>query len=317
MQQCGDALVGPAHLSILLETIIDDGFHLRHGGTRGHRQAGARSQAVVHQPGAVVAQGSDEFGHRRQQCAIAPGLDARNRSRLPSARRCRSRHVDDSAYRRNRAVGFSATLHRPRRHWSTASPIRAIFQHAFHAAGLRYFNPHSFRNTLVQLEQALCRDAAQFRAWSQNRGHERVPTTFLSNGAVAPPRHGQINQSLVMEGGQTPAQADVVAQVVVQAMRGAGLLGGQCRPPRLLQSVAARPKGIDELPSPECQIKVTKSALGRDRRLAVGDPLLPFALTTRASAVQRNLTAASGWLRKGRCDRRKPQHAAQGGCRPL
>ena len=38
-----------------------------------------------------------------------------------------------------------------REHWSSATPIRAIFRSAFEAAGLPYFNPHSLRNTLVQL----------------------------------------------------------------------------------------------------------------------------------------------------------------------
>lgn len=31
-----------------------------------------------------------------------------------------------------------------RRAWSHAGPIRAIFKEAFTAAGLEYFNPHSF-----------------------------------------------------------------------------------------------------------------------------------------------------------------------------
>ena len=40
-----------------------------------------------------------------------------------------------------------------RKHWCTASPIRTIFREAFTGAGLPYFNPHSFRNTIVQLGQ--------------------------------------------------------------------------------------------------------------------------------------------------------------------
>lgn len=51
-----------------------------------------------------------------------------------------------------------------RRHWSTATPIRTIFQGTFDAAGLPYFNPHSFRSTVVLLGQTWCRDAEQFRA---------------------------------------------------------------------------------------------------------------------------------------------------------
>ena len=110
------------------------------------------------------------------------------------------------------------------RHWSTASPIRAIFRGAFLAAGLPYFNPHSFRNTLVQLGQTLCRDAEQFKAWSQNMGHDGVLTTFLSYGAVAPRRQGQIIQELGLGNGQPTGQAEAMVQAVVQAMRGAGLL---------------------------------------------------------------------------------------------
>ena len=114
-----------------------------------------------------------------------------------------------------------------RRHWSTASPIRAIFKIAFDAAGLPYFNPHSLRTTLVQLGQTVCKDPEQFKAWSQNLGHEGVLTTFLSYGAVAPRRQGQIIQTLTMGAAQPHGQGEMVAQAVLQAMRGMGLLGGQ------------------------------------------------------------------------------------------
>ncbi len=59
-------------------------------------------------------------------------------------------------------------------HWNSASPVRSIFRDAFVAAGLPYFNPHSFRNTLVRLGQDLCKSAEEFKAWSQNLGHEKV-----------------------------------------------------------------------------------------------------------------------------------------------
>jgi len=61
-----------------------------------------------------------------------------------------------------------------RRHWTTATPIRTIFREAFEGAGLPYFNPHSFRNTLVRLGQDVCQTPEQFKAWSQNLGHEGV-----------------------------------------------------------------------------------------------------------------------------------------------
>jgi hypothetical protein len=61
-----------------------------------------------------------------------------------------------------------------RDHWSSASPIRGIFRDAFVSAGLPYFNPHSFRKTLVQLGEDVCQSPEQFKAWSQNLGHEKV-----------------------------------------------------------------------------------------------------------------------------------------------
>ena len=79
-----------------------------------------------------------------------------------------------------------------RSNWRTATPIRTIFRNAFTAAGLPYFNPHSFRNTLVRLGEQVCKTPEQFKAWSQNLGHEKVLTTLLSYGEVACQRQGEI-----------------------------------------------------------------------------------------------------------------------------
>ena len=51
-----------------------------------------------------------------------------------------------------------------RKHWSNASPIRKIFKEAFTNAGLLYFNPHSFRNTLVRLGETTCKSPEEFKA---------------------------------------------------------------------------------------------------------------------------------------------------------
>jgi len=77
-------------------------------------------------------------------------------------------------------------------HWSNTTPIRSIVKDCFHAAGLPYFNPHSFRNTLVQLGQEMCKTPEQFKAWSQNLGHEDVLTTMVSYGAVSENRQKDI-----------------------------------------------------------------------------------------------------------------------------
>lgn len=83
-----------------------------------------------------------------------------------------------------------------KRHWSNADPIRSIFRAAFEAAGQPYFHPHSLRKTLVQLGEQLCRTPEEFKAWSQNLGHDKVMTTFNSYGAVAHGRQAAILQGM-------------------------------------------------------------------------------------------------------------------------
>lgn len=83
-----------------------------------------------------------------------------------------------------------------RAHWSTATPIRTIFRKAFVSAGLSYYNPHSFRNTLVRLGETTCKSLEAFKAWSQNLGHEKVLTTLTSYGEVACQRQGEIIRGL-------------------------------------------------------------------------------------------------------------------------
>lgn len=83
-----------------------------------------------------------------------------------------------------------------RKHWSTAEPIRRIFRQAFEAAGLPYFNPHSFRDMLALLGERLCTTPEEFKAWSQNLGHEHVLTTLTSYGTVPAARQAELIRSL-------------------------------------------------------------------------------------------------------------------------
>ena len=75
--------------------------------------------------------------------------------------------------------------------------IRRIFQEAFEPADLPYFNPHSLRKTLAALGEKLCRWPEEFKAWSQNLGHEKVLTTFMSYGSVAGERQADILNELL------------------------------------------------------------------------------------------------------------------------
>ena len=81
-------------------------------------------------------------------------------------------------------------------HWSNANPIRKVFKQAFEAVGLSYFNPHSFRNTLVRLGENLCRTPEEFKAWSQNLGHESVLTSFYSYGDVPDYKQAELLRKL-------------------------------------------------------------------------------------------------------------------------
>jgi integrase len=83
-----------------------------------------------------------------------------------------------------------------RKHWSGAGPIRRIFKRAFAAAGLPYFNPHSFRKTLALLAGQVCTSPEEYKAWSQNLGHDNVLTTFSSYGDVARNRQAEIIRAL-------------------------------------------------------------------------------------------------------------------------
>lgn len=109
-----------------------------------------------------------------------------------------------------------------RRCWSNATPIRTIFREAFERAGLRYFNPHSFRNTLVQHGQTLCKSPEDFKAWSQNLGHEQVLTTFLSYGSVGTHRQGEIIQGLARPQHSSQPDMSELAKALIREMRDVG-----------------------------------------------------------------------------------------------
>jgi integrase len=110
-----------------------------------------------------------------------------------------------------------------REHWSSASPIRSIFRKAFESAGLPYFNPHSFRNTIAQLGEEVCKTPEQFKAWSQNLGHEKVLTTFLSYGEVACQRQGEIIRNLATSQRSVSTNADEIAEAVFKKLTSSGI----------------------------------------------------------------------------------------------
>jgi integrase/recombinase XerD len=84
--------------------------------------------------------------------------------------------------------------------WRTSAPIRAIFRKAFKAAGLPYFNPHSFRHALARHGQTVCVTLEDHKAFSQNLGHSSIKTTEMHYGEIPAERQGQLIRGLGKRG---------------------------------------------------------------------------------------------------------------------
>ena len=111
-----------------------------------------------------------------------------------------------------------------RRHWSNATPIRTIFKEAFTDAGLAYANPHSFRKTLAQLGERLCRTPEEFKAWSQNLGHEQVLTTFSSYGQVGADRQAELIRRLGHRRENGAPKAELIDRMIQTLQEGRHIL---------------------------------------------------------------------------------------------
>ncbi len=110
-----------------------------------------------------------------------------------------------------------------RAHWSSAGPIRKVFREAFERAGLPYFHPHSIRKTLAGLGEQVCKSPEDFKAWSQNLGHEQVLTTFMSYGTVRQDRQGEIIRGIGMPRPSKQPGADEIADALFKRLRGEGI----------------------------------------------------------------------------------------------
>jgi hypothetical protein len=81
-------------------------------------------------------------------------------------------------------------------------------------AGVPYFKPQSLRDTLTHFAQSVCKTPEQFKAFSQNLGHEGVLTTFVSYGQVTSRRQGEIIHNL----GSAPRADQPDAEQIVEAV---------------------------------------------------------------------------------------------------
>ena len=77
--------------------------------------------------------------------------------------------------------------------------------------------------TLVRLGQSVCKTPEEFKAWSQNLGHDKVLTTFLSYGQVESPRQGEIIRGLATPRLATQPDVSELAKALVREMQGSGV----------------------------------------------------------------------------------------------
>jgi integrase len=111
--------------------------------------------------------------------------------------------------------------HLSRKHWQSASAVRGIFKQAFEAAGLPYFSPHRFRDTLSAIGRELCVTTEDQMAWARNMGHESPATTFLVYGGFSPDQQFEVIERLGRKTEKAPlADIEAIAEAVARRMGG-------------------------------------------------------------------------------------------------
>lgn len=75
---------------------------------------------------------------------------------------------------------------------------------------------------LVQLGETVCKMPEDFKAWSQNLGHEGVLTTLFSYGEVGR-RHGEIIRSLAIPQQTMQPGVNEIVEAVLQKLRDSGV----------------------------------------------------------------------------------------------
>jgi len=77
----------------------------------------------------------------------------------------------------------------------------------------------------AHLGETLCQTPEQFKAWSQNLGHEGVLTTFYSYGAVGNRRQAEIIGSLAESRRSERPDVAEIAKAVARELRSSGPIG--------------------------------------------------------------------------------------------
>lgn len=105
-------------------------------------------------------------------------------------------------------------------HLHSINNIDEIVKLAFANAGLKYHSPHTFRNTLTALASRFCTTPEEFKAYSQNLGHENVLTTFTSYGYVDEFRQGEIVRNFKMKKAESENETSALLKEMMRKIDG-------------------------------------------------------------------------------------------------
>lgn len=153
------------------------------------------ASACVHFDGREVA---TKFGKRFTTTFFPVGDGVRRifEDWIDELRRDPLRGTDDWLFPRTKVIlggtGRPPVLELDHAPWSSAAQIRKTFKRAFEAVGLPPHPPHRIRDTLAAMASEFCLTPEDYKAWSQNLGHDDVLTTLRSYGSVAPARQLEI-----------------------------------------------------------------------------------------------------------------------------
>ncbi len=98
--------------------------------------------------------------------------------------------------------------------WANAAPVRKVFREAFHRVGLPYFHPHTVRHMLVAWGMENL-SQIEFKALSQNLGHEHAMTSYTSYGYIQPEKQVNLIRGIGKrsEGLARLTQAELIAEL--------------------------------------------------------------------------------------------------------
>ncbi len=108
---------------------------------------------------------------------------------------------------------------------STGALLRLFGQSSVrHSSGraCHISTPIVCRNTLTRLGGHVCKTAEEYKAWSQNLGHEQVLTTFMSYGTVATERQAEIIREIGFPKPSTQPDVDNIAEALFRRFQRAG-----------------------------------------------------------------------------------------------